>query len=150
MLDYWVQFAETGNPNSAGQVAWSQFQSATDCYLEIKATPDGSHCGLRTAQSNLWDDIIGFTGCTSSVGLETISDDTDVLFYPNPTKDIFTIKLPNEHFDSEVTVYSSVGQKVYFGKNVNQINLSSMKKGLYFIEINAEGTTFNQKIIKNE
>jgi carboxylesterase type B len=66
MLNYWVNFASTGNPNGTGLVNWPQFHSSTDCYLEIDATPNGSQCGLRTPQCNLWDDVAGFSECTSS------------------------------------------------------------------------------------
>jgi para-nitrobenzyl esterase len=52
MLRYWVNFANSGNPNGSGLVNWPQYQSSSDCYLEIKATPNGSLCGLRTAKSN--------------------------------------------------------------------------------------------------
>lgn len=60
MLRYWVNFARTGNPNQEGLPQWPVYKSGEDCYLEIKATPDASQCGLRTPQSNLWDDVVGF------------------------------------------------------------------------------------------
>jgi len=60
MLRYWVNFARTGNPNQQGLPQWPVYKSGEDCYLEIKATPDASQCGLRTPQSNLWDDVVGF------------------------------------------------------------------------------------------
>ncbi|MFZ4058315.1 MAG: carboxylesterase/lipase family protein [Ferruginibacter sp.] len=65
MLNYWVNFANTGNPNGFGLQTWPQYQSSTDCYLEIKATPNGSQCGLRTTKSNLWDTVAHFIGCTT-------------------------------------------------------------------------------------
>jgi para-nitrobenzyl esterase len=55
MLKRWVNFARTGNPNGRGLVTWPRFDGATDCYLEITATPNGSQCGLRTERSDLWD-----------------------------------------------------------------------------------------------
>lgn len=66
MLKYWTNFAKSGNPNGSGLAAWPEYESQSDCYLEIKATPDGSQCGLRTEKSDLWDDVTGFTGCTST------------------------------------------------------------------------------------
>ncbi|MBL7936223.1 MAG: carboxylesterase family protein, partial [Bacteroidia bacterium] len=73
MLDYWVNFANTGNPNVSGLPNWPQYQNPTDCYLEIKATPNGNQCGLRTAQSNLWDNAVGFVPCTTTVGMEDLN-----------------------------------------------------------------------------
>jgi len=60
MLNYLVNFARTGNPNEAGLPSWPQYQSPSDCFLDIKALPNGSACGLRTPQSNLWDDVTGY------------------------------------------------------------------------------------------
>ncbi len=54
-LQYWVNFARTGNPNGTSLVSWPRFEAAADCYLEIAATPNGSQCGLRTQKSDLWD-----------------------------------------------------------------------------------------------
>ncbi len=56
-LQYWVNFARTGNPNGASLAAWPRFDSAADCYLEIKASPNGSQCRLRTEKSDLWDAV---------------------------------------------------------------------------------------------
>jgi para-nitrobenzyl esterase len=56
-LQYWTNFARTGNPNGTGLAAWPRFDSAADCYLEIKASPNGSQCGLRTEKSDLWDEV---------------------------------------------------------------------------------------------
>jgi hypothetical protein len=64
MLQYWVNFANTGNPNGNGLVSWPQYQNPNDCYMEIKATPNGNQCGLRTQQSNLWDSVQAFTSCS--------------------------------------------------------------------------------------
>jgi para-nitrobenzyl esterase len=55
MLQYWVNFARSGNPNGAGLAMWPQFDSSADCYLQIAAISDGSHCGLRTEKSDFWD-----------------------------------------------------------------------------------------------
>ena len=54
-LQYWVNFARTGNPNGSSLVAWPLFASSPDCYLEITATPNGGQCGLRTEKSDFWD-----------------------------------------------------------------------------------------------
>jgi hypothetical protein len=74
MLAYWTNFAKTGNPNASGLVNWPQYQSAPDCYLEIKATPDGSACGLRTAKSDFWDAVSSFLRDVPPVLVLSISE----------------------------------------------------------------------------
>ncbi|HJN45448.1 MAG: carboxylesterase family protein [Vicinamibacterales bacterium] len=54
MMDYWVQFATTGNPNTAGQPAWPTYDPKTDEYLEIGETV-ATHTDLHTGASDLFD-----------------------------------------------------------------------------------------------
>jgi len=150
MLNYWVNFANTGNPNGSGLVNWPQYQSSTDCYLEIKATPDGSQCGLRTVKSDLWDDVAGFTGCSTSVGVENILNNEPFICYPNPTNGIIKIDLPVNVVDFELSVYNTFGQKVHFSKNATQFDLTKQCNGLYFIEVKTKDEMFKGKIIKIE
>jgi len=150
MLNYWVNFSKTGNPNGTGLANWPQYQSSTDCYLEIKATPNGTQCGLRTAKSDLWDDVVGFTGCTTSVGVENVFNNTHLIFYPNPSQGLIYIDIPEDKLDYEVSIYNSMGQKVYSNKSEKQIDLTKMNDGIYFIEVKTTGEIYNGKIIKNE
>jgi para-nitrobenzyl esterase len=132
MLDYWVNFANTGNPNGSGLVNWNQYQSSTDCYLEIKATPNGTQCGLRTAESNLWDDVAGFTGCTSTVGIEEVINSETLFIYPNPTNTLIHVDCQNGF-----QIFSSTGQ--LFKESIdptNQINISDLPTGLYILKTN--------------
>lgn len=148
MLDYWINFAHTGNPNGSGLVNWPPYQSSTDCYLEIKATPNGSQCGLRTAKSDLWDDVLGFTGCTTSVGIGNIFNNATLLFYPNPTNGLFIIDLPEEIKEFEINIYTSFGQKICTSINSNKIDLTKQSNGIFSIEVKTKGEIFKGKIIK--
>jgi para-nitrobenzyl esterase len=38
MMDYWVNFAKTGNPNRQGLAAWPAYQSKSDLNLEFSDT----------------------------------------------------------------------------------------------------------------
>ncbi len=147
MLNYWANFAATGNPNGGTLVTWPQYQSATDCYLEIKATPDGSQCGIRTAESDLWDDVIGFTGCTSSIGINDFDKSATLSMFPNPNNGIFKIALQNTSTDFDVIIFNVYGQKIYSSKGLEQIDLRNECKGIYFIEVNINGKILKGKVI---
>lgn len=135
MLNYWVNFANTGNPNGSGLVNWPKYKSSTDCYLEIKATPDGSQCGLRTAQSDLWDNVAGFAGCTSLVGIEETNTDVGFLVYPNPTHGVINIKPPINNEQFTITIYDFMGKKIFSGKNTFKIDCSDFSTGIYMVTI---------------
>lgn len=144
MLQYWVNFANTGNPNGSGLVSWPQFQSANDCYLEIKATPNGSQCGLRTAKSDLWDAAIGFVPCTSSVGLKELSAN-EISVYPNPVNQKLTLLL--KQTKQKVELYNSLGVLVFSDEldySNSEIDMSNLKSGIYFLKVGDS----TQKIIK--
>jgi len=148
MLAYWTNFAKTGNPNASGLVNWPQYQSAPDCYLEIKATPDGSACGLRTAKSDFWDAVSSFTGCTTSVGIKHIGGDYLLSIYPNPTNGLFQLHISDGQQVEEVNVYNTFGQKVFTSANVNTIDLTSQSEGVYLVEVKSGGKTMNGKLTK--
>jgi len=149
MLNYWVNFAENGNPNGENLENWPQYQSSTDCYLEIKATPIGSECGLRTAQSDLWDNVTGFAGCAGTVNLQINYNQPIIHFYPNPNNGIFWFNL-NDIDDFEVVVYNSSGQKITVPVYSRQLDLRNQKGGIYFIEIITKQETYRGRIIKRD
>ena len=148
MLQYWVNFANTGDPNGSGLEIWPQYQSATDCYLEIKATPDGSNCGLRTAESDLWDAAIGFTGCTSTAGLELPTANMEIQAFPNPSKDYFELTLPDAMDDFRVQVFNTLGQLVYSVNDSNRIDLTPQHTGIFFVELRTTDATYRGQLLK--
>ncbi len=149
MLKYWVNFANTGNPNGDNLKNWPQYQSSTDCYLEIKSTPDGNQTGLRTAQSDLWDDVAGFVGCSGTVNLQANNNQQLTHFYPNPNDGIFWINL-NEVYNFEIVVYNSSGQKIAVPVYSGQVDLRKQKGGIYFIEIKTKQEIYRGRIIKRD
>jgi len=149
ILKYWINFAETGNPNGENLENWPQYRSSSDSFLEINATPNGKQTGLRTAESDLWDNVTGFTGCTGTVSSEEISKQKIISVYPNPSNGIFQLYFPKETY-FEVTVYNSIGQQVHFSKNSNQIDITNLIDGIYFIKAKTNSEVFNGKIIKKE
>jgi para-nitrobenzyl esterase len=146
MLNYWVNFAKTGNPNGTDLVAWPQYNASTDCYLEIKATPNGSQCGLRTAQSDLWDDVINFVPCISSLSVEEFEND-DFKIYPNPTKNIVYIDAKSGEFFVEISDNS--GKLMFKGENKSSIDLSTFSSGIYYLHYYSKNKNQTFKLIKN-
>jgi poly(beta-D-mannuronate) lyase len=90
-----------------------------------------------------------------SVNDFTSVEDLGIEFYPNPVKNhkLFINRISND-FNS-VTIYSVLGQKVLdiqlSDTNLNEeINLSTLKTGLYFIEISNGNQKGIKKIIVSE
>ena len=66
--------------------------------------------------------------------------------YPNPAKDVLTVKAGNI---SSVSIYSLLGQRVY-SEDVNSdeavINMSDLDAGMYVVRVVADGTEMVKKI----
>jgi para-nitrobenzyl esterase len=140
MLNYWVNFANTGNPNGSGLANWPQYQSSTDCYLEIKATSDGTQCGLLTAKSDLWDNVAGFRGCSSTVGIddELIYESRKLIIFPNPANGII-----NAECKKGFKIYNSTGQLVKQNSQATpQINIADLPTGLYIVKTENQAGRF--------
>lgn len=72
----------------------------------------------------------------------------DVSVYPNPTTDVLFIEssIPIK----EVTVYTLLGQAVMTGIiEDNQLDVSSLSKGVYLLEMTNTDKIFTQKLVKN-
>jgi hypothetical protein len=147
MLSYWTNFAKTGNPNGNGLVTWPEFFTGADCYLEIKATPNGSQCGIRTAKSDLWDDVVGFPGCTSSA----IDEDavTPFTLYPNPASNQVSINFDNAE-PANLRVFDMSGRQVISLNKINSgynLPTASLANGLYLLQVISEKGISTQKMV---
>jgi Secretion system C-terminal sorting domain len=75
----------------------------------------------------------------------------NVKITPNPVKDNVNISLDKESEKNFVTVYDVVGRSVMttqFSGNQSELNVSNLIKGIYFINVQAEGKTITQKFFK--
>lgn len=73
----------------------------------------------------------------------------NIKLYPNPVKDILKLNLPNGEKISTIEVYNTLGQKVSDFSNVEEINLTKLKAGVYIINLkNNQGKTYTSKIVK--
>ena len=91
----------------------------------------------------LWARIAGWDGVNTGIN-HSISDD-NINVYPNPVKDVLYID--NSEFTS-IEIYDSRSALVYRGYNEN-INVSELNTGLYFVKVNLKDNTYNiKKIIK--
>ena len=77
------------------------------------------------------------------------SFEKDFLLYPNPVKgNILNIKL-KEAIDVNYRILNISGQTVASGRMINdQINVESLKSGVYFVEINDGDEVMTKRFIR--
>lgn len=146
LLHYWVNFANTGDPNGNGLPNWSQYNATNDNYMELKSIPDGSQNGVRTAQSDLFDTASNYTPCSSSLNTD-IPVTERFMVYPNPSNGVFTIAIPEQDRIENVTVYTFLGQKI-LESHEETIDLSGHTSGIYWLHLVTKETTTLVRIIK--
>ncbi len=71
--------------------------------------------------------------------------ETQIVVFPNPTRDIITIA---SNLNVNATLYNVIGQSIYQNNNVNQIDMSGYKAGVYHLILTYENLQFTKKIVK--
>lgn len=93
-----------------------------------------------------YDNFVITTGSLSTKPFEDVSYSV----YPNPAQNTISITLPTNIEVSEVAIYSIAGQKVLQTNDSQNIDISQLAIGTYFLKGNTtDGTSFTKKIIKN-
>ena len=145
LLNYWVNFARTGNPNAKGMENWPQYSASEDCYLEINATPIGTNCRIRNEKLDLWEEIAGFSGCVST-GHSPENVVNDIQIFPNPVSNIiYYSSSGNERL--QLKVINSTGQKLDLQIDKNSIDISGLNSGFYFVQFETEKGMVSKKMI---
>ena len=151
MLNYWVNFARTGNPNGSQSIltSWPQYHGSTDCYEEIKAEANGTQCGLRTAKTNMWDSVEHFAQCIdTTTGLGEIKNDLMFSIYPNPAQSSFTAELPAQNFD--IAVFDITGRRVFEQANVSNritIDCAIYLEGIYLVQARNQNGSLSKRLV---
>ena len=72
-----------------------------------------------------------------------------ISLYPNPVNEI--LNLSNNEIIEKLTIYDVTGKNVLELKDISnhQIDVSSLEKGVYIIEIKTQNGLFKEKVVKN-
>lgn len=100
-----------------------------------------------------------FVEVSPCTGIENINSENNIEIYPNPSDGIFNLSLNNYLGECQILVSDNMGKLLYFNKyNVEskykpnlELDLSSLKTGVYFIKIISEinGIIVKQVVINN-
>lgn len=78
----------------------------------------------------------------------------EFLIYPNPAENVINVKLPGSNSDLRLTIFDLNGlalidNQIPAGKETYSINVSTLKRGMYFFRISAGNYISTGKFIKN-
>nr|MBA3901196.1 T9SS type A sorting domain-containing protein [Bacteroidota bacterium] len=86
------------------------------------------------------------------VGIEKVSSELTVKFFPNPFMNSFNIV--SEKAPASVKVYNSLGAVVFQSGNAAQsnsftINLENFASGIYVVQVQMDDVVISRKLVKN-
>jgi Leucine-rich repeat (LRR) protein len=85
--------------------------------------------------------------CSLGVDEKRVID--SILLFPNPVESVLHIQVQNNISINTVFLYEMGGRLIYQNtENVNQIDMETLNKGLYFVKIETSNGSFAKKIIK--
>ena len=82
------------------------------------------------------------------VSVNTIGNGTSTIkIFPSPTEGVITIDNDGLTIDN-ITVYNNLGQLVLTTKVVNQLDLSALPSGMYFVQVKVGSEVATEKVFK--
>lgn len=94
--------------------------------------------------------LYGHIGNSSTQGINLSSN--EILIFPNPNTGIFNIKLNNTYNNIELSIYNSLGAKIYSNNYNNKSSIEiatkiDMPEGFYYLNIKTDNDEFKTKIL---
>ena len=114
--------------------------------LELYIRNDNANAG--STNGNFTINYIEFYYAeTAGLADSNLSDENSIHLFPNPVKDILSIKSPS--ILKKLEVFNVLGQKVMGRENTNSLNVTKLNSGAYILKtINENGTVSTKKFIK--
>ncbi|MDG1475660.1 MAG: T9SS type A sorting domain-containing protein [Vicingaceae bacterium] len=153
-----IDVATTLNNNTISANAAGGTYQWIDCDNGNAIIPSATNQSFPATVNGNYAVIINTIGCmdtsacvsVTTVGINNINSENGLSIYPNPTKGLFEISLP-DFSGTSVEVYSLVGQKIVDEKltsNVTTIDLSNNESGIYLLKIRTLKGVNVQRVIK--
>ena len=107
----------------------------------VSGIPSADHSGQNNnGAASVWD-LSGVLKINSFVNQNS-------KIYPNPIKNTLNLELSNNLQLNRLNIYNLLGQKM-ISENKKSVNLSTLTKGIYLLEIITDKGKTTKKIIKN-
>lgn len=134
------------NVGSAVQTSYSYY-SGSNLNPELRYTKAVINIPLLNITNQTAIQIEDFATILLSTNNNILTDNISI--YPNPVNDILNIKSKDNQKISFVITDINGREIISKTSNDNNINVSNLKKGIYFVKITNDNSSITKKIIKN-
>lgn len=84
----------------------------------------------------------------TATNINAINNAESIRVFPNPADNFLHISIPNSPAHFTVSVYSTLGEQMHMIADQASIDISNLARGMYFITVNYNETTWTTKIVK--
>ena len=131
------------------QVTYTSESPWPNCANDTGFTIELREPELDNSLAENWD-CINLNGSPNAPNTEVLSVPSNLnsapVIFPNPTRSILNITGEGPLFN--VSIYNVAGQKLIDKQKVNQVNVTTLSPGVYFIKINQNGNEYALKFLK--
>jgi len=128
-------------------LVWYSDENLTHEIPDTTVAVDATTYYVTQSNGNCVSPSLGILVTVNTLSINDLASQ-DIQIFPNPTKDILTLKIENQTIE-KITLISVSGQRLKSWANQNSINLSAFPAGNYFIQITTSRGTLTKAIIKN-
>lgn len=152
----------------AGQpLTWDRNNEAVKVY-KVAGTQNGINSfnlnDWRTGSGGTWQNWYVISGvlnidtlaiapdCPTSISGFDLNFRKEINVYPNPSENLITISISENIIPQTITIFNCVGEKLFEKdnpSNLNQLNISEWKNGIYFLKVTGLNTSTVLKVIKD-
>lgn len=116
-------------------------------YVASQASVLGNTNRDINASVELWNFFNAHTLCNTTLGIDEHTNQLQMKIYPNPTSTFLYLQVLNaDNYTLDIRNY--LGQLILKASNQNQIDISQLTNGIYFITIQQGQRTTTTKFIK--
>ena len=125
------------------------FEDNLENNITVTGNPGGNNIpGLKSFITNRWNSMTGQVSSFCAISTGEITDEQDLLLFPNPATDIIQFTL---HEPATVEIINSLGEIIFtqFMNNGNhQLNINNYSQGVYFFMLKNENKNHTFKFSK--
>ncbi|MCB0464568.1 MAG: M4 family metallopeptidase [Aequorivita sp.] len=160
----WIDYNQDGDFNDSGEQVYSRSRTtssnisgsfsvpssalngATRMRVSMKYNANPSSCETFT-YGEVEDYTVIISNAVQGITGGTDFSNAEMTLYPNPAKHTLNISLI-EATGKDYVIYNTVGQVVGKGKYTENVDVSSLRSGVYIIEVNTENNKLRKRFVK--